>query len=487
MNKNYTPLCENIMLGIGGIENISSVTHCMTRLRFSLIDNEKVNSNLLENTPGVMKTILSGGQYQVVIGNNVTEVYELFCKMYSLKNNTDTKEQDMKPKTISSPLKRYTNAFMNTISSILSPVLGVLAAAGIIKGLISLFLALNYTEKTSGLYMLLYALGDGFFYFFPILLGFTSAKKFKCNEFIGAAIGCSLVYPSIVNINSLFSTSHTLFTHTIFEMHYYNTFLGIPIVIPETGYIYSVIPIILAVFIASKIEHLCNTSLPAAIKGILTPLISVLCSVIITYLVVGPLSMIICGIIAQCITFLYEIPYVGGIIAGTLVGGGFGILVMFGLHWVLISLGLSTIAIQGFDFMLACASIGPLIGMFQGIALCIASYKHKKIFDLALPATISQICGVGEPLMYSILIPLKKPLILNIIGGAFGGAIIGFLKTKMYLFGGAGLFSIPNFINPETGNTVDVMKYLTAILISGIFTFIVQLCIYNKTELDNLK
>ena len=167
-------------------------------------------------------------------------------------------------------------------------------------------------------------------------------------------------------------------------------------------------------------------------------------------------------------------------------GGGFGILVMFGLHWVLISLGLSTIAIQGFDYMMACGSIGPMIGMFQGLALCVAARKNRKVSDLAIPATISQICGVGEPLMYSVLIPLKKPLYLNIAGGAIGGAILGLLQTKLYMFGGSGLFSFPNFVNPVSGQVTDLVKYAVSVLIAGVFTFIVQLIIYKDKDAEIL-
>lgn len=484
MAKNYDDLSETIVKGVGGTENISALTHCVTRLRFTLIDAGKADTETLEKTEGVLKIIQAGGQYQVVIGNEVEDVYDVICAKYNLgssgsnsNQNTDSAEAEK---------KGVINKLMNTISGILAPTLGVLTAAGIVKGLVSLGPTLGWFTTESGLYMLLYALGDGFFYFLPILLGFTSARKFKSNEFIGAAIGCALVYPSMVNIASTLNVAGTIFAGTAFSMDYYNTFLGIPIVMPGSGYTSSVVPIILAVYAASKIEKVCKKHIPVVLRGVLTPLISLVGAVILTYLVIGPVSMAICGVIAKFVTFLYTIPVVGGIIAGALVGGGFGILVMFGLHWVLISLGLSTIAINGFDYMMACGSIGPMIGMFQGIALCIAARKNRKVRDLAIPATISQICGVGEPLMYSILIPLKKPLVLNILGGAIGGAIIGLLQTKLFMFGGSALFSFPNFINPTTGDITDMAKYVIAVLIAGIFTFVAQLIIYRDKDAEIL-
>lgn len=482
MIKNYDKLSDTIIKGIGGIDNISAFTHCMTRLRFTLVDDRKVDKDMLERAEGVIKVLNAGGQYQVVIGNEVGAVYENICSRFNLK--TDSNSSNTDTDNTSKESKGIINTMMNTVSGILAPILGVLAAAGIVKGLVSLGPTLGWFTTESGFYMLLYALGDGFFYFLPILLGFTSAKKFKSNEFIGAAIGCALVYPAMVNISSTLEVAGTIFAGTAFQMDYYNTFLGIPIVMPSTGYTSSVVPIILAVYVASKIEKFCKKNIPNALKGILTPLISLVCSVILTYLIIGPVSMILCGLIANFVTFLYSIPIVGGIIAGALVGGGFGILVMFGLHWVLISLGLSTIAIQGFDYMLACGSIGPMIGMFQGIAICIAARKNKKVSDLAIPATISQICGVGEPLMYSILIPLKKPLYINIAGGALGGAILGLLQTKLYMFGGSGLFSFPNFVDPAAGGVSDLIKYVAAVLVAGIVTFVAQLILYRDKDAE---
>lgn len=474
MAKNYDELARIVVENVGGKGNIVAVTHCITRLRFTLKDESKANTEALQKTEGIIKVIQAGGQYQVVVGNKVEALYDTVCEKYGL-NGSDAAEDEGAAET------GLLNKLMNTISGILTPTLGVLTAAGIVKGVISLALTLGLCSADSGLYMVLYALGDGFFYFLPIMLGFTAARKFKCNEFVGAAIGTALVYPAMVNIASTLEVAGTILAGTAFEMSYYNTFLGIPVVMPGAGYTSSVIPVILAVWVASKIEKFCKKNIPEVLRGVLTPLLTLVVSVVLTYLVIGPVSMAICGVISMVVSFLYEIPVVGGIIAGALVGGGFGILVMFGLHWVLISMGLSTIAINGFDYMMACGSIGPMVGMFQGIALCIACRKNKKVRDLAIPATISQICGVGEPLMYSMLIPLKKPLYLNILGGCVGGAVIGLLQTKMYMFGASGLFSFANFVSPTSGMG-DLIKYAIGVAAGGIFTFVVQLIIYKDED-----
>ena len=327
------------------------------------------------------------------------------------------------------------------------------------------------------LYMLLYAVGDGFFYFLPILLGFSAARRFKCSEYLGAAIGTALVYPAMVNIGSTMEVAGTILAGTPFAMDYYNTLFGIPIIMPGSGYTSSIIPIMLAVYLASKLEKTFKKSLPEAIRGILTPVLVLLITVPLTYIVIGPVSQGICGAIFMLVKALYECGVVGGIIAGALVGGGFGVLVMFGLHWVIISLALSNIGINGFDYIMASGGIGPMIGVAQGLCITLRT-RSKKVRDLALPSFISQVCGVGEPLMYSILIPLKKPYAINILSGAVGGAVMGALRTKIYLFGGSGIFGFANYVNP-TGDMSDLIKALIGTGIGMAFCFIVQWLTYD--------
>lgn len=475
MAGKYEDVCREIVDLVGGSGNINGLTHCVTRLRFVLKDDSKADKEKLGTVKGVLKVVDAGGQCQVVVGAKVNSYYETICELYNIGGGEaadDVEEQN----------QGLFNALMSTVSGILAPTLGVLTAAGITKGVISLLATLGVVSTESGVYMLLYALGDGFFYFLPILLGITSARKFKSSEFIGAAIGCALVYPAMVNIGSTLEVAGTLFAGTAFEMSYYNTFFGIPIVMPGAGYTSSVVPIILAVYVASRIEKWCKAHITELLQAVLTPIITLIVTVVLTYIVIGPLSMAICGLISLIINALYSIPVVGGVIAGAILGGGFGVLVLFGLHWVIISLALSTIAIQGYDIMMACGGIGPMIGMFQGIAICIAARKNKKVMDLAIPSTISQICGVGEPLMYSILIPIKKLFALNILGGCVGGAILGILGTKMYMFGGSGLFGIFNYVNPAGGGMQDVIKYCIGVGIAGIVTMIVTIAMYNDEE-----
>jgi len=486
MAVDYDATTDEILRLIGGKGNIDSVTHCITRLRFVLKDEGKADADAIAKLDGVIKVLRAGGMFQVVIGTDVDTAYDFVIAKTGLAGGVveddEAAEEDKK-------LGKHSmlDSLMGTISGVLAPTLFVLAAAGIIKGLTSLSLTLGWVTADSGAYMLLYSIGDAFYYFLPIILGFTAAKKFKMNEILGAAIGATLVYPTMVNIGTTLSVAGTVFSGTVFEMSYYNTFLGIPIVMPGSGYTSSVIPIIIAVYFAAKLEKALKKSLPAAVRGIFTPIIVLLVTAVVTYLVIGPLSMLLCGCISAFVSFLYNIPVVGGVVAGAIIGGGFGILVMFGLHWVIIALGLSTIAATGFDYMLACGSIGPMIGMAQGLAICVCAARHKnqKVLDLALPSTLSQICGVGEPLMYSVLIPLKKELYLNILAGCVGGAVLGLLGTKIYMFGGSGLFSFPNFMNPA-GGMDDLVKYCIGVAVGCIFAFVAELFMYNDGQAKKL-
>ena len=284
----------------------------------------------------------------------------------------------------------------------------------------------------------------------------------------------------MVNISKTMEVLGVVFEGTKFQMAFYNTLFGIPVIMPGAGYTGSVFPVIVAVFIASKIEKWCKNHITENLRGILTPVITLILTVFVSYLFIGPILNSVAVVIQIIIEALFNIPVIGGLIAGAIIGGGFGVLVLFGMHWVIIGLALNLIAQNGFDYIMACGGIGPMIGMFQGLAICWACRKNKKVRELAIPATISQICGVGEPLMYSMLVPMKKLFLINILGGCVGGAIIGLLKTKMYLFGGSGLFGIFNYAGG--GGSADIMKYLVGIAVGGIFTIVATLITYNDEE-----
>lgn len=444
MASKYDAVSAKIVEAVGGKGNVVSPTHCVTRLRFVLKDASKADKERLNQTEYVIKVLEAGGQLQVVVGNKVDGIYDSILSTQGISGGGAAADNS----------KGLLNKLMGTISGILVPTLGVLTAAGIIKGVVS-FLALEnigILSPTSGLYMLLYAVGDGFFYFLPIMLGVTAARKFQCSEFIGACVGAALVYPAMVNIAATLEVAGTLFEGSAFAMTYFNTLFGIPIVMPGAGYTSSVFPVIVAVYLASKLEKGCKKAIPDSLRGIVTPIITLAVTVFVAYVVIGPVLNVVAVCIQLIIEMLFGIPVVGGLIAGAIIGGGFGVLVLFGMHWVIIGLALGLIAQNGYDYIMACGGIGPMIGMFRGLAICWACRKNQKVRDLAIPATISQICGVGEPLMYSVLIPLKKLFYINILGGCVGGGI------------------------------QDIVKYCVGVGAGALFSIIATLVVYNDEE-----
>ena len=295
---------------VGGKGNITSVKHCITRLRFVLKDESKAQTEVLKQTDGIVTVIQAGGQYQVVIGNHVDYVYDAVVSVGHLEalaagtvdedGNAVEGANDGAGKK-SSPL----NTFIDLVSSILQPTLGVLGASGIVKGILACLTYFNILSTDSGTYQILYAFGDGFFYFLPVFLGYTAAKKVKMNEFIGLAIGAGLVYPNMVALKSAEALG-TVFAGTAFEMSYTTTFLGLPVFFPASGYTSSVIPVILTCLVAGKLYHWARKVIPDTIQLFMVPLFVIVVSLPLCYLVIGPVSGLFCGVIQAAFNVIYN-------------------------------------------------------------------------------------------------------------------------------------------------------------------------------------
>ncbi|MEG1004312.1 MAG: beta-glucoside-specific PTS transporter subunit IIABC [Clostridium sp.] len=461
----YESLAKEIIKNVGGKENINSLTHCITRLRFKLKDESKANTEILKNIDGVVTVIKSGGQYQVVIGNHVPDVY----KDVVLIGEIGTSESEEETGEKMNPF----NKFIDIISGVFTPILGVLAATGMIKGFNALFLAMGWLDAGSGTYAILNAIGDCLFYFFPIFLGYTSAKKFKLNEFIGMAIGAALVYPSLAGVTAgdpLF----VLFQGTIIESPIHVTFLGIPVIL--MNYTSSVIPIIISCYVGSKIEKVFKNIIPSVVKAFLVPFCTLLVIVPVTFIVIGPIATWASQLVGALTVIAYEFS---PILAGVLIGGFWQVFVIFGLHWGLIPIGFNNLAVNGQDAILALtfAASFAQIGVVLAIML---KTKDKKLKSLCLPAFISGIFGVTEPAIYGVTLPRKKPFVISCIAGAVGGGILGGMGTLTYMNGGLGIFAIPTFINPEIGIT----KGFYGMAISAVVAFVLGFIMMFLTKLN---
>ncbi len=454
----YEALAKSIVENVGGTENINSLTHCVTRLRFKLKDESKANTEVLKKMDGIVTVIKSGGQYQVVIGNHVPDVYQEVVEVGHLGSSDSASDESGNDTNIF-------NKFVDLISGIFAPTLGTLAATGMIKGFNALFVALGWLSAESGTYQILNAIGDSLFYFFPIFLAFTASKKMKVNQFTAMAIGASLVYPTLSGLTAG-DPLYTLFAGTIIESPIYIEFLGIPVIL--MSYASSVIPIILSVFLASKVEKGLKKIIPDVVKTFLVPFFTLLVVVPLTFIVIGPVATWAGSLVGAGSLAIYDLS---PMVAGALIGGFWQVFVMFGLHWGLVPVALNNMAVYGYDPILA-MSFAASFAQTGAIIAVMAKTKEKKVKSLGIPSIISGLFGVTEPAIYGITLPLKKPFIMSCIASGIGGATIGLIGANGYVIGGLGVFGITNFLNPAGGNNGTVLGVVAIIVGTTILGFV---------------
>lgn len=453
----YETLAKSIIENVGGTKNINSLTHCVTRLRFKLKDESKANTEVLKKMDGIVTVIKSGGQYQVVIGNHVPDVYQEVVEVGNLQSSDQASESDSDTNIF--------NKFVDLISGIFAPTLGTLAATGMIKGFNALFVAMGILSAESGTYQILNAVGDSLFYFFPIFLAFTASKKLKVSQFTAMAIGASLVYPTLSGLTAG-EPLYTLFTGTIIESPVYIEFLGIPVIL--MSYASSVIPIILSIFLASKVEKGLKKIIPDVVKTFLVPFFTLLVVVPLTFIIIGPVATWAGSLVGAGTLAVYNLS---PIVAGAVIGGFWQIFVMFGLHWGLVPVALNNLSVYGRDPILA-MSFAASFAQTGAVIAVMMKTKEKKIKSLSIPAIISGLFGVTEPAIYGITLPLKKPFIMSCIAGGIGGAAIGLINAQGYIVGGLGVFGITNFLNPAGGNNNTVWGVVAIIVGATILGFV---------------
>ncbi len=455
MAGKYDDLASQIVELVGGKSNVKCVAHCITRVRFKLKDESKANDEAISELPNVIKVMHANGQYQVVVGNIVEDVYDAVLKAggFSDGGAVDADDDDAAPKGV-------TDVIIDLISGIFAPMLGTFAAAGIMKGLLALATFLVPSFANDGAYTLLYTVADGMFYFLPVVLGYTAAKKFKMSEFNGMAIAFALVYPTMVALTSgeVVGSVELGFAGTF---SWYTTFLGLPLIMPASGYTSSVIPILLMVWFGSTLEHWVKKWMPASMKMFFTPLIVVTVTVTLGYLVIGPIATLITNLLGEFFALLFGLPMIGSLLGCTLVGAFWMCLVIFGFHWSLVPIALVNLSTLGHDYIL-----GSVIAhSFSLGAVLFAMYlknKDEKFRGIALPAMISAFFfGVTEPAIYGVALPDKKAFINASIGSAVGGLIIGISGAVVYMSGGLGVFNWLSFIDPSGVNGINHMIWLS--------------------------
>ncbi|EPY4568838.1 PTS system beta-glucoside-specific transporter subunit IIABC [Klebsiella variicola] len=423
----YEALAKDILSHVGGKENIASLIHCATRLRFKLKDNALANAEGLKTNPGIIMVVESGGQFQVVVGNHVSDVWQAVCAEAGIGDNTPV-SSETKAKS------SFLSTAIDIISAIFTPFIGVMAASGILKGLLALGVVSGLLNTDSGTYKILFAASDALFYFFPVILGYTAGKKFGGSPFVTMAIGGALMHPLMIQA----------FEATKAPGAPEEYFFGIPVTF--INYSSSVIPIIIAAWVSSLLERRCSPLFPSAVRNFFTPLVCIAVVTPLTFLVIGPVATWLSQMLAQGYQWIYHIaPW----LAGGVMGAIWQICVIFGLHWGLAPLMINNLTVLGHDSMvpMLLPAIMGQVGAALGVLLRTRDARMKALAGSAVSAGLF---GITEPAVYGVNLPNRRPFVFGCIAGALGGAFIGLSQTQIFSFGLPSILTIPQLI-PPTG------------------------------------
>lgn len=427
---NYNQAAKDILRHVGGAENVENMIHCFTRLRFTLKDREKAAKAAVEQSEGVIQVVESGGLFQVVLGSKVEGVYDAMMPMLSF--------DEPESKTAPAPIGNPWNRVLQTISQMFTPLVPAIAASGLIKGLLTAAKLLCANRgidiSASDTYVILFAASQVIFYFMPIFLAYTAAKALKCNEIISMSIGALLVYPAMDALIQNVAVRTTIF--------------GLPVMkgawqMGEStrvfSYTESVIPIILAVIVLAYLEKFLKKWIPSVLQIILVPGISLLVMIPVTLVVLGPIGIYV----GNGIQFVYDrVMGINATLGGALVGGLWGVFVIFGAHRALLPVGLNDVAVTGRQNLLAFAGAANFSqgGAALGVML---KTKNKELKGISASAVISAVLvGITEPAIYGCNLRLKKPMICAVICGAIGGGLMGFGGVYGDAFANNGVLTI---------------------------------------------
>lgn len=438
MSMDFKQGAKDILKNIGGAKNVGNMSHCATRLRLNLVDRSLADDEKVAAIPGVLNIVYKAGQYQILIGTEVPKLYAEFEKQVNIERGDAPAEltEDQEKAAKGSIISRMFSA----ISAIFAPLLPALAGSGILRGLLILAVQVGLIKSGSGTYTILYAASMSVFYFLPVLLAFTSAKRFGASPYLSALIGSALLYPDFINLMG--KTGNGAMTN----------FFGIPAVL--MNYNSTVVPIILAIWAYSYLYKWLDRKITENLKLVLLPLISLLVMIPLTIIVIGPLGVYSGEAIAFFVNWLIGRS---SILAGVVVGGGWSVLVSMGIHWAINPIMINNIANNGFDYIcpwtFACNF--AVIGMTVGVWL---KARNSKLRSFALTGLVTiALSAIIEPTLFGLLVKNRKLWLAQIIGGAVGGAYLGLTKvvTNAFVFGSVTTF--PAFIEKNGANFLNAM------------------------------
>ncbi|WP_028389982.1 beta-glucoside-specific PTS transporter subunit IIABC [Bacillus cihuensis] len=436
-------LAEKIVKSVGGEENINSLVHCATRLRFKLDDRSKANKEELQNMEGVLTVVENGGQFQVVIGNHVPKVYAEVMKVAKISGETNKESASTEKVGAVSKAFEY-------ISGTFSPLIPALAGAGMIKALLAILTLLHWIDVEGSTYAVLNAASGGVFFFLPIFVGITASLKLGANPYVGGAIGAGLLEPSFTKL---------------LEHGTRSEFLNLPLIL--TNYSSTVFPLLIAVVVYALLEKWLRKVTPSVLQLFFPPMISLLIMVPLTALVFGPFAVYVSDGIMNGVSYLSS---VSAILTGVIIAGAWPFLVIMGVHWGVVPIAISAFA-KGGDVILpiTAASTFAQMGVAFGVFLR-ARDKHLK--SLTLGAILSGVlAGVTEPIIYGVIMRYRRLIPMMVIAGVVGGAIIAMFDVRLFTFAFNSVLTIPAY-TPPVKYTIGVgVAFLVGTILSYLFGF----------------
>lgn len=437
MSAKDKQLAQKIVELIGGKENVNDAWHCQTRLRFKLVDESKAETEKIKELAGVINVLSKGGVYQIVIGPNVADVFEELEPLLDLNQGSEQKEKT-----------NIGAKIIDFVSGVFQPIIPALSGAGMVKAVLALLVVFQAVNVESATYQLLNMLGDTIFYFLPVFLAFTEARKLKCNQIIAAAVATVLVNPMWL---SFVTAGKPVNLFNVIPFHLVN-------------YAYSVIPIILIVFVQSYIEHFLNKLIPKAVELVFVPMLTLLIMGILALSVLGPIGDILGGYLSQFFTYL---SVNASWAPALLVGGLLPIMVMFGLHNGIAPLGVMQMATKGYDSIFGPGCVVSNMCSATAALVVALRTRDQKTKELGFSSSITAYMGITEPALYGINLPKRYPLIAAMIGGAFGGLYAGLTHTHRFATGSSGLPAVLLYIGDNT------LRYLINILIAMVIGVVI--------------
>lgn len=449
MGKNYEKLGDEIITRLGGEQNITKLFHCATRLRFQLADMSKADLEGIKKLPDVMGVVESVGGVQVIIGNDVASAYAAIVAKHKIENSSDGKKVE---KADAAPEKNgIVSKILNVLSAILGPAIPLIMCSGLISALLIILTKCGLsTEGTT--YTIISMVGNAALYFLPVLLAYTSAKKFGCDIMTSVFFGAIMISPTLIGLT---------------EQGSFVSLFGLPV--KTVNYSSTVIPIILTIWIFSYVEKLVVKIVPAAVKFVFKPLLSVIIMIPVMLCITGPIGSYCGDLLCKALTAINNVaPWSSVLIVGCLAP----LLVLTGMHLALIPLVMSMFATAGYDNMLFVAFIGMNFSQF-GVALaCMLKTKNKNLRTLASSCAITAfLAGVTEPTLYGICVRMKKPLIATWIACIVNAIFCAIFSVRVYSFGAPSFFTMPIFLNPD-GTMSNFYFAIAAAAITIVVSFV---------------